>query len=95
MTQCCSPRRELFVSQPLHETHAGSELYTDDRTDLELMTHSGFQMEVVIDQLNLAHGAVCYESVVACHAVVQVCDALLKVLDLPLNNSMPAGNSRH
>lgn len=55
------------------------------------MANLGLQVEVVIDQLHLPHCAVCYESVVARHAVVQMCDALLQPLHLPLHHIMPAG----
>ena len=65
------------------------------RAYLELMANLGLQVEVVIHQLDLTHGAVCYERIVACHAVVKMGNALLQILHLPLNHSMPAERADH
>ena len=61
---------------------------------LELMSNLGLQVEVVIDQLHLEGSIVGNEGVVSGHAVVQVGNALLQILHLPLHHIMPKGSQQ-
>ena len=57
---------------------------------LQLMPNPGLQVEVVVDQLYFEASVVCNEGIVASHTVVQMGNALLQILHLPLHHLMPA-----
>ena len=68
-----------------HKADQQSVCTRDPGIYLKLMSNLVLQVEVVVDQLHLQAGIVCYEGVVPGHAVVQVCDTLLQILHLLLH----------